>query len=183
MYDQLNKLSEMSALDIVGPAVWWHTIEYPGVKEFVREYMLSEKQLPDYHAAEAYAAIEVISNALDQSENKNRIDLRKALSETDIITVFGEVKFENFNGFKNQNRVRTLNMQLLQEGWQIVWPLQFATHKYIFPPPDWREREVDSDSKKINILFPVLLLIAIGFLLYSGSQKRKELQKSLRKKE
>jgi len=62
------------------------------------------------------------------------------LKATDMMTAFGPVKFENKEGYQNQNFMDTLVLQVQKGQFETIWPEKHASKKYIFPVPTWRER-------------------------------------------
>ncbi len=162
-----------------GPAVWWFTHPYAGVEQFVRMYQERTTEPPDYHAAEAFAAIQVIQDALNRVDTVSREDFRASLLQTDMVTALGRVKFETYRGFTNQNRVNTCAVQLRGDRWVTVWPLQFAADGYIYPMPEWSDRGEKSDSRIPSSLVLVLIVVLIWAMLSAASRKRREIKKQL----
>ncbi len=171
--------SEGAADYALGPAVWWHTHPFPGAKAFVESFQELTGVTPDYHTAEAFAAGQVMLRAIEHVDTNTRDGFRNSLSLIDMVTVLGEVKFEAYRGFTNQNRVRTSALQLHGDRWVTVWPPQLATANYIYPVPEWRDR---SEKIKMNTKPTIILLLMVALiwiLLVAGSRKRKELLKQL----
>lgn len=115
----------------------WHgNINDPKWKEWRKKWESKYGYIPGEHEIEGYVAIYVLAEAL-KSVKANDIEtqrqqLRDALSKIDINTIFGRVKFENFNGYTNQNKAHALtslsqwqNGKLLQ-----VWPKEIAETNY-----------------------------------------------------
>lgn len=92
-------------------ALWKDFFPYTGAKEFALKYKLSFLTSPDYHAAEAYAGFEVIANIFSQGRTLTREEIKNLLAATDMMTVFGPVRFISDSRYTNQNR---LTGQLLQ---------------------------------------------------------------------
>ena len=64
-------------------------------------------------------------------------DLRRALGEVEMMTVFGPVKFVNADGWYRQNLPPTYLAQWLKGSLIPVWPEQIAVQDYVFPIPGW----------------------------------------------
>jgi len=176
---RLISAAEGAADYIFAPAVWWPTHPYPGVEQFARDLYERYGEVPDYHAAQAYAAVEVMVDAVARSTPVERGSIRQALRGTDLTTVFGLVRFEDYGGFSRQNRVRTTAMQLRGEQWQTIWPLQLAEIKYVYPVPDWRDRERERFTRHRHYLFNLLFLAVIVVLLFTAAVRRKQLLRRL----
>jgi branched-chain amino acid transport system substrate-binding protein len=80
----------------------------------------------------------VIADALKRAKSFSAEDVRRALAETNINTVFGPVKFESFWGMLNQNRVPTYVVQWIDEKLELVWPKEVASKDFIYPI-DWEK--------------------------------------------
>ncbi len=50
----------------------------------------------------------------------------------------GEVKFEDYAGFTNQNNHQMLVQQIQNGAFETVYPAKFATKKTIYPFPGWK---------------------------------------------
>lgn len=120
--------------------LWSPDLPYPGVRNYFDKFFETFDSHPDYHGAQAYAAMNVIADALKRSKSLTPNDVRAALVNTDIMTVFGPVKFISYGKKTQQNMLSTLLLQRLQGNFKVVWPKNIATQKYVFPVPGWEER-------------------------------------------
>jgi branched-chain amino acid transport system substrate-binding protein len=57
-----------------------------------------------------------------------------------MMTPFGPVKFENYNGFTQQNNLPTLVIQIINGKFETIWPKEYASHDYIYPTKPWKAR-------------------------------------------
>lgn len=119
---------------------WAPDQPFPGAKEFAADYQKAYGRLPTYHAAESYAALLVFADALRRAGGTDRTKLRDALKQTDLMTPFGPIKFENFDGFTHQNRHEMPVLQIIGGRYLTVWPPDFATAQPVSPVPPWKER-------------------------------------------
>lgn len=119
---------------------WTKDVSWPGAKEFYSKFIERFKVEPDYHAAETYAATWVLADALKRAGSLDRRKVRDALAETNMNTIFGPVSFEDYGGYKNQNRHPMLVLQIRKGEFCTVWPREFATKEPIHPIPKWDER-------------------------------------------
>lgn len=170
-------LSQGAADYVYAPMIWWSKATYPFSYEFVKEFNAVRDYDPDYHAAEAYAAMQVLLDAVFRCDTLDRFELQLALDETDLNTVVGRVKFEDFRGYTNQNRMSTIAMQLQGEQWKSVWPLKLAETNYIYPAPDWDDREKPEYKQKVPNWYLLLFVLIIGLLLLVGKWTRDQMQK------
>ena len=125
---------------VVTTTLWSPWSNYPGAKEFAEKYKKRFGDYPSYHGAEAYSALYVIKNVLGRAKTWKSEDLRAAMKTTNMMTAFGPVKFEDKEGYTNQNFMDTLVMQVIKGQYEIVWPEKFASKRYIYPIPRWRDR-------------------------------------------
>ena len=85
--------------------LWKEFLPYPEAAGFAREYKLSFAKDPDYHAAEAYASLEIIAAVFTRAQTFARDELRDLLAATETTTVFGPVQFISDSRYTNQNRL------------------------------------------------------------------------------
>jgi branched-chain amino acid transport system substrate-binding protein len=125
---------------VYSATLWAADIKTREVQEFVKRYSERYKETPTYHAAEGYAAIMVLTDALKRAPGFGKSDLFTALRATNLMTPFGRVTFTDFEGYTNQNKTFTLVAQWLKGRLQTVWPANYAADKYVFPMPAWDQR-------------------------------------------
>jgi branched-chain amino acid transport system substrate-binding protein len=126
---------------VITATLWSPQVSYPGAREFAEKYKKMYKNYPSYHGAEAYSALYVIKNVLERAKSWTQNDIRDAMGKTDMMTAFGPVKFEDKEGYTNQNFMDTLVMQVINDKFETVWPEKYASMKYIYPIPPWRDRK------------------------------------------
>jgi len=107
------------------------------VKALTQKFFQRFGHYPKEHEAEGYAAVYVIADAFKRAKSLSRADVRDALAATDKQTTFGPVKFENFDGYTNQNN-GLRNGQVVLSQWQSgrlfnVWPPEVAETNAIYP--------------------------------------------------
>jgi branched-chain amino acid transport system substrate-binding protein len=125
---------------VVTATLWSPQVTYPGAKEFAEKYKSRHGKYPSYHGAEAYSALYVIKDVLERAKTWTPEDIRKAMKETNLMTAFGPIKFEDREGYQNQNFMDTLVLQVINGKHETIWPLEYATKKYVYPIPRWRDR-------------------------------------------
>ena len=119
---------------------WTPAAPYPGAREFFDTFTEKYGISPDYHGAQAYSAMYVIADAVKRASELTPEGVRNALAKTDMMTVFGPVKFVSYDKKVQQNRLPTLLVQWINGKLEIVWPKDIATRKYVFPTPKWTDR-------------------------------------------
>jgi branched-chain amino acid transport system substrate-binding protein len=124
---------------VVTAALWAPGVPYPRAAEFAETYRARYGEYPTYHGAGAYACIQVIADALHRAASTDPERVRVALADTELMTVFGPVRFESFDGYTNQNRAPTFVLQVLGGQHTVVWPPEAATVAYVFPDPASQE--------------------------------------------
>jgi branched-chain amino acid transport system substrate-binding protein len=126
---------------VVSATLWSPQVVYPGAKEFAEKYKKLYKDYPSYHGAEAYSALYIIKDVLTRAKSMTPDDIRVAMKPTNMTTAFGPIKFEDKEGYTNQNFMDTLVMQVINGQHETIWPLKYASKKYNFPIPRWRDRK------------------------------------------
>ena len=115
--------------DVISATLWHQVLPFPGAMEFYEKFKEKFDKSVDYHGAEAYAACYVIADALKRTKSLKAEDIKAALAATDMMTVFGPVKFTTWGKMKNQNKVATYVVQWLNGKLELVWPADMATQK------------------------------------------------------
>ena len=117
--------------------LWSPQSGYRGATEYYHQYIKKFSIAPDYHGAEAYSALLVAADALKRAESFRPENIRQALDNTDLMTIFGPVKFISYGKFERQNRLPTMVLQIQNSHFENIWPIEHATSKFM-PPPYWR---------------------------------------------
>jgi branched-chain amino acid transport system substrate-binding protein len=141
---QLGPLAE----NVFSSAAWSGNPNDPKTKAFYDKFHAKYGIWPHEHEVEAYSAIYILADALKRAKLTGNLDadrdaIRKALLSTDMVTVFGKVKFGNWTGptgdpFTNQNVYSPEHSVMAQwKGGQLlnVWPKAFAEAALTFPEP------------------------------------------------
>jgi ABC-type branched-chain amino acid transport systems, periplasmic component len=136
----IDNAKEASEL-VVTATLWSPQVAYPGSKAFAEKYKKMYQDYPSYHGAEAYSALYIIKDVLERAKSWKADDIRIAFKSTDMITAFGPIKFVDKEGYTNQNFMDTLVMQVIKGNHETIWPEKYASAKYVYPIPKWRERK------------------------------------------
>lgn len=135
---EFQKNSGKAANMVFSATLWYQTLPYAGAQEYFDKYVKKFGKETEYHGAEAHAAANVIADTLKRAKSLSPDDLRQALSETDLKTVFGPVKFVSYKKMTNQNKLPTYLVQWIDGKLELVWPKDVASKPYVFPI-DWEK--------------------------------------------
>ena len=126
---------------VVTATLWTPQVKYPGAKEFAEKYKAKYKDYPSYHGALAYSSMFVTKDVFERAKSLTPDGIRDALKATNLPTAFGQAKFEDRDGYQGQAFIPSLVMQVINGTHETIWPEKYASSKYIFPIPKWRERK------------------------------------------
>jgi len=121
---------------LFSPTLWAPSLPYSGADGFYRAFVERFGSAPDYHGAQAYAALQVIQGAIIRSSALTRSAIRDAMAKTDQMTVYGPVRFVNYDKKTHQNKLATPIIQWIDGNPETVWPPHIASARYIYPVPD-----------------------------------------------
>jgi branched-chain amino acid transport system substrate-binding protein len=133
---EFMKNAGVASEKVISATLWYQSLNYPGAMQYFINYKARHKDDTEYHGAEAYAAAQIIADALIRAKSFNPDDIKQALSETYAMTVFGPVKFISYDKFKNQNKLPTYVVQWINGKLELVWPSNIATKEFVYPV-DW----------------------------------------------
>ena len=121
---------------VISATLWHQVLPFPGAMDYYKKFVAKYNRPTEYHGAEAYAACYVIADVLKRTKSFKNTDIKKALSETDMMTVFGPVKFITWGKMKNQNKAATYVVQWIDGKLEMVWPEESKTKTFNYPV-DW----------------------------------------------
>jgi branched-chain amino acid transport system substrate-binding protein len=115
---------------------WNPAVKFPGVEEMVKAYQAKYNKPAQATSGPAYAAVQILADAIGRAGSVDRDKIRDAIAATDMMTVIGPVKF-NPDG---TGQVITVINQW-QDGKQaLVWPADQTSIKVAYPAKPWNER-------------------------------------------
>jgi branched-chain amino acid transport system substrate-binding protein len=120
---------------VVSLVPWSPSAPYPGVRQYFEKFAATYNTAPGYHGAEAYAAMQVMAAALKHASAPRPAEIRDALAATDLMTVFGPVKFISYGKKSRQNKLPMLLVQWIDGKLEVIWPQSLATKRYVYPLP------------------------------------------------
>jgi branched-chain amino acid transport system substrate-binding protein len=126
---------------VVSATLWSPQVAYLGAKELAEKYKKRFGVYPSYHGAEAYSALYIIKDVLGRAKAWTANDIRDAMKVTNMMTAFGPIRFEDKEGYTNQNFMDTLVLQVINSQFETIWPQKYASKKYVYPIPRWRDRK------------------------------------------
>jgi len=124
------------AEEVIGPSQWepdvkWDNIAGPDSAWFLSEYRVRFHQVPDYPAAQAFAAGIVFTECLHRAGSLDDERLLAASRELELTSLFGRFKLDPETG-------RQIGHQTLLIQWQdgrkkVIWPEKFAQATLRYP--------------------------------------------------
>jgi branched-chain amino acid transport system substrate-binding protein len=121
---------------LITPTPWHQTIPLPSAQNYFTRFKDRYNKNPDYHGAEAYSAAYVIKDVLQRTRSFRSEDIKQALSETNLRTVFGPVRFSSYGKKINQNKLTSYVVQWQFSQLKLIWPRNLANADYVYPV-DW----------------------------------------------
>jgi branched-chain amino acid transport system substrate-binding protein len=129
---------------VVSSTLWHQSLPLAGAQEYFDKYVekFGAENTPDYHGAEAYAAAYVVKDVLNRATDYTPESLKNALDKSDLMTVFGPVKFTSYGKKIHQNKMDTYVVQWINDELKLIWPQSLADADYAFPinyAKEWAE--------------------------------------------
>ncbi len=114
-----------------------HTWIGPSQDEYVKLFKkaIGKDTLPDYHAAEASAAVLALVLVVEKIDSLDPDDVRKALGELEFMSFYGTWDIDETG--------KQVGHEMVDVQWQkgerkIVWPESAKTAEVIYPKPDFK---------------------------------------------
>ena len=119
---------------IMGVGAWNPKVPAPGARDFFNAYVKRwGKEPPRWGEASAYAALQIIDQAIQKTGSLDQKKLRDVIATDTFQTVIGPVKFEDGT---NPNYPGDVG-QWQKGEFEIVAPKDKRTAKPIYPKPNW----------------------------------------------
>ena len=109
---------------------------HPGIEEFIESYEKRYGVKPNYHAALAYAEMQIVEAAVKNAEGFDAQKVREAMASMGAYTIMGYYRADP----RGVSPGEGLTFQIQNGQRRIVWPKHLAEAKYILPMPRWEER-------------------------------------------
>lgn len=126
---------------VASTTLWVPNVAWKGASDYFNKYKQKYGKEPDYHGAQAYATMHLIADALGRAKDFTNTGVQKALKETDLMTIMGPIKYEEWDGYTNQNKPTTYVVQWQKSKLEVVWPEKAKSANYVYPVPKWNERK------------------------------------------
>ena len=121
---------------VISATLWHQVLPFPVAMDYYKKFEARYNKPTMYYGAEAYSACYVIADVLKRTKSFTNTDIKQAISETNMMTVFGPVKFINWGNMKNQNKATAYVVQWINGKLELVWPTDHATKMFEYPV-DW----------------------------------------------
>jgi branched-chain amino acid transport system substrate-binding protein len=121
------------------PQVKYKPSFYLSVADYVKAYKakFATSDDPDYHVAESTAACLAFQKAIENAGSLDPAKVRDALASLDVMTFFGQVKFDS----RGLNTFKPMVVEQIQNGTHYtVFPASVANGKPSYPTPPWSSR-------------------------------------------
>jgi branched-chain amino acid transport system substrate-binding protein len=135
--NEFYEQASAAANNVCSTGPWSGNPKDEKVKALSEKFFKNYGHYPKEHEAEGYVAVYVITDALKRAKSLSRSDIRDALQSTDMQTTFGPIKFEDFDGYTNQNN-GLRNGQVVLSQWQNgklvnIFPADIAEASAVYP--------------------------------------------------
>ena len=118
----------------------YHPAFYLSVSDYVKAYQqkYGGSEPPDYHVAESTAACLAFQKAVENAGSLDPAKVRDALASLDVMTFFGEIKFDN----RGVNVTKPMVVEQIQTDGKhhTVFPADVADKPAQYPTPAWSQR-------------------------------------------
>jgi branched-chain amino acid transport system substrate-binding protein len=116
---------------------WSSTVTYPGSQEMAKRYQAKFNAPALATAASAYAAVQVLADAITRAKSTDRQAIRDALATADLMTVVGPVKF---NPDGTASGLPAVAVQYQDGKIATVWPKEQSSAPVMYPAKPFAER-------------------------------------------
>ncbi len=112
----------------------------PTNAEFIKLFkeVVGKNITPDYHAAEAAAAVLSYAYAIQKAQSLDPTQVRKTMGHLEFMTFFGVWKIDPKTGKQIGHKMVVIQWQNGQK--KIVWPPEAANSKLCYPLPTWNAK-------------------------------------------
>jgi branched-chain amino acid transport system substrate-binding protein len=136
-FDTAQFQSEKDISTNVFSVTQWTPESSKPATDFAERYKTKYGKKPTYHAACAYAAM-MIAGEVATKAGGSREKIREALDTGNWTGIMGDVKFQDYDAFTNQNKLIMPVIQYQAGQSLTVYPTKAAQKKPIYPFPGWK---------------------------------------------
>ena len=150
-YETLTSMAE----GVTGPSQWEYGVKYspeaakkvglpwigPSQDEFVKLFKkaVGKDMIPDYHAAEAGAAVLALVMGIEKAGSVESDKVRKALGDLEFMSFYGGWDIDD-NGLQVGHSMVNVQWQGGKRIIVIVWPPEAQSGKLYYPMPTFTEK-------------------------------------------
>jgi branched-chain amino acid transport system substrate-binding protein len=116
---------------------WSSSVTYPGSQEMATRYQAKFNAPALATVASAYAAVQVLADAITRAKSTDRLAIRDALAATDLMTVVGPVKF---NPDGTASGLPAVAVQYQNGQIVTVWPKEQSQGAVAYPAKPFAQR-------------------------------------------
>ena len=136
-FDTAQFEGEKDISNLVYSVTQWTPESSKAATDFAERYKAKFGKKPTYHAACAYAAMMVVGETAAKAGGDKK-KIRDALASGKWSGVMGDVKFQTYEGFTNQNQLVMPVIQYQGGKSETVYPPQASKKKAVYPFPGWK---------------------------------------------
>lgn len=113
-----------NAENVFATSLWEPLANYPGARNFERDFIATYGEVPGYHAGLAYAAGQVLAETIREAGSVNRKRVRSLLLHLDTMTIIGRFGVDRTG---KQVRQQAFIIQWQNGQKELVWPETIKT--------------------------------------------------------
>jgi branched-chain amino acid transport system substrate-binding protein len=107
--------------ELLIPSLWLPSSD-AGAQRYYDTYLERFGSAPDYHGAQAYAAVRVAALALQRAATRTPEGVKDVLGSLGVTTPYGYVSFKDSDPYTNQNDPPSYLLRWSGDGFETVWP-------------------------------------------------------------
>jgi branched-chain amino acid transport system substrate-binding protein len=115
---------------------WHNAVQFPGVDELNTKHVALMERPADPIVGPAYAAVQILADAIERAGSLDRAAIRDAIAATDMETVAGPITFRD----DGTGVITPIYLQYQAGTIELIWPQEFATAELAFPAPPYDQR-------------------------------------------
>jgi len=111
---------------------------FGSAEQYAERFEKTFKYAAPYQATESSASVLAFVDAIQRAGSLDRDKVRDAIAATDLMTVYGPIKFDA----AGKNVAKSMVLYQVQHGnYEVVAPSRWAKAKVIYPAPTWDQRK------------------------------------------
>ena len=122
---------------VMASTQWTEDAGWPGAREWAARYKARFGKDATYHAACGYESLRIMGETVAKAGGDHE-KTRTALHAGNWDGIMGKVKFEDYDGYQNQNNHPMLVQQIQDGVFKTIFPNQFASGKATYPFAGWK---------------------------------------------